>query len=53
MADSREILLEVKGLEKSFGDRKVLNNIELQVAKGKLQLFWVRRAAGRVPSCDV
>lgn len=36
MADSGEILLEVKGLQKCFGDRKVLDGIELQVGKGEV-----------------
>lgn len=47
MADSREILLEVKGLEKSFGDRKVLNNIELQVAKGEVTVILGPSGCGK------
>jgi polar amino acid transport system ATP-binding protein len=36
MTDSGEILLEVKQLQKSFGDRMVLDGIELQVGKGEV-----------------
>ncbi|WP_379132662.1 amino acid ABC transporter ATP-binding protein [Paenibacillus sp. sgz500958] len=36
MTDSGELLLEVKGLHKNFGDRKVLNGIDLQVHKGEV-----------------
>ncbi|MEK4453594.1 amino acid ABC transporter ATP-binding protein [Paenibacillus sp. FSL L8-0506] len=36
MADSGELLLEVTQLHKYFGERKVLDGIELQVAKGEV-----------------
>ncbi|WHY18111.1 amino acid ABC transporter ATP-binding protein [Paenibacillus sp. G2S3] len=36
MADSGELLLEVKQLQKYFGERKVLDGIELQVIKGEV-----------------
>ncbi|MEK4512144.1 amino acid ABC transporter ATP-binding protein [Paenibacillus anaericanus] len=36
MTDSKEILLEVQQLQKSFGDRIVLNGIDLQVGKGEV-----------------
>lgn len=35
MADSGELLLEVTQLHKYFGERKVLDSIELQVEKEK------------------
>ncbi|AZK45394.1 amino acid ABC transporter ATP-binding protein [Paenibacillus lentus] len=34
MGDSKELLLEIKNLQKSFGDRQVLEGIDLQVRKG-------------------
>lgn len=36
MGDTGELLLEVKDLQKSFGDRKVLDGINLQVNKGEV-----------------
>lgn len=36
MADSGELLLEVTQLHKYFGERKVLDGIELQVEKGEV-----------------
>lgn len=36
MADSGELLLEVKQLQKYFGERKVLDGIELQVIRGEV-----------------
>ncbi|MNW37910.1 Arginine transport ATP-binding protein ArtM [compost metagenome] len=36
MGDSRELLLEIKNLQKSYGDRKVLEGIDLRVRKGEV-----------------
>ncbi|MFF2908812.1 amino acid ABC transporter ATP-binding protein [Paenibacillus sp. NPDC057934] len=36
MTHSEEILLEIEGLEKTFDDRKVLEEIDLQVGKGEV-----------------
>lgn len=47
MGDSREILLEVKGLTKSFGDRKVLDDIELQVVKGEVTVILGPSGCGK------
>lgn len=47
MGDSREILLEVKRLTKSFGDRKVLDEIELQVTKGEVTVILGPSGCGK------
>ncbi|MNO12230.1 Arginine transport ATP-binding protein ArtM [compost metagenome] len=36
MGDSRELLLEIKNLQKSYGERMVLDGIDLQVRKGEV-----------------
>ncbi|WP_311080440.1 amino acid ABC transporter ATP-binding protein [Paenibacillus polymyxa] len=36
MGEAVEVLLEIRGLEKSFGDRKVLQRINLDVTKGEV-----------------
>ncbi|MNC17870.1 Glutamine transport ATP-binding protein GlnQ [compost metagenome] len=36
MVKSGELLLEVKGVNKFFGDRQVLNGIDLQVERGEV-----------------
>lgn len=49
MTYSEEILLDIEGLDKSFGERKVLSGISLKVVKGEA----APPAAEKAPSCDV
>ncbi|MFE4710786.1 amino acid ABC transporter ATP-binding protein [Paenibacillus sp. NPDC056722] len=47
MAHSEEILLEIEGLEKTFGDRKVLEGIHLQVGKGEVLVILGPSGCGK------
>lgn len=53
MADSGELLLEVTQLHKYFGERKVLDGIELQVEKGEVIVILGPSGCGKVRSCVV
>ena len=43
-------IIEIKNLSKSFGDKKVLEDINLYIRRGSSPC-WARRAAARPPSC--
>ncbi|OBZ11599.1 glutamine ABC transporter ATP-binding protein [Bacillus sp. FJAT-27264] len=47
MTHSEEILLEIEGLEKTFGDRKVLEGIHLQVGKGEVLVILGPSGCGK------
>ena len=48
MAD--DFAIDVKGMTKRFGERTVVNNIDLQVAREKSMAFSVPTAAAKRPS---
>lgn len=41
------VVIEVKGLTKTFGSRTVVNNVDLQVEKGEIYGFLGRNGAGK------
>lgn len=53
MGEAVEVLLEIRGLHKSFEDRKVLQQINLDVTKGKSWSFSVLRDVEKAHSSDV
>lgn len=42
-----ELVIDVKGLTKSFGDRKVVNNVDMQVARGEIYGFLGPNGSGK------
>lgn len=47
MGEAVEVLLEIRGLEKSFGDRKVLQQISLDVRKGEVVVILGPSGCGK------
>ncbi len=47
MGEAVEVLLEIRGLEKSFGDRKVLQQISLDVKKGEVVVILGPSGCGK------
>ncbi len=47
MEEAVEVLLEIRGLDKSFGDRKVLQQISLDVRKGEVVVILGPSGCGK------
>ncbi|MGG4211930.1 amino acid ABC transporter ATP-binding protein [Paenibacillus sp. FSL L8-0638] len=47
MGEAEEVLLEIRGLDKSFGDRKVLQQISLDVRKGEVVVILGPSGCGK------
>lgn len=45
--EKKEILLECRGICKSFGKHKVLNDIQISIAKGEVHAFLGQNGAGK------
>ena len=49
---NNESIIKIEHLSKSFGDKKVLNDINLEIKRGEFIPFSVRRAAAKPRFCD-
>jgi ABC-2 type transport system ATP-binding protein len=47
MAEAQELAIDVQGLTKTFGGRKVVDNVDMQVAKGEIYGFLGPNGSGK------
>jgi len=47
-----DLVIDVQGITKRFGDRTVVNNIPMQVRRGEIYGFLGPNGSGKTPSCE-
>ncbi len=52
MSTNDQYAVELKGLSFKRGTRKIFDNVDIRIPRGKVTGSWGRRGVARPPCCD-